>query len=139
MAGEELQELWGGKVERSADGAAFTRVGKVIGVKVPEVSFDPKQVTSLDTPDRVHEYRKGFGDPGEFSVTCQYTSDGYDAAMDDQARAATFYRVTLENGDTFEMKVLASATPPEPGELDDTLEFSIKGKVSGAVEFTPGA
>ncbi len=135
MPSTELQELWGGKVERSVDGVTFTRVARVIGVKVPEVTFEKKKTTSLDSAARVNEYRKGMGEPGEFSVTCYYDSVNYGLAADDAAAAHRFYRITLPAGDKFDFKALVQITPPETSELDGVLEYTIGGSVSGAVTF----
>lgn len=128
-------ELWDGTVERSADGVTFTAVAKVLGVKVPQVSFEKKRTTTLDNNVKVHTYKKGFGEPGDFSVTCQYDIAGYTAALADHGRASTFYRVTMSDGSQFECEVLAQVTPPEPTELDGVLEFAIGGPVSGSVDW----
>ena len=139
MSGET--ELWGGSVERSTDGTTFTDVAKVKGIVLPTLSKSKRQITSLDSPTRVHEYKEGFGDPGQLEIRCIYTRDGYQAALGDQARTdSTFYRITLENGDAFIVEgvsVVVEVTGLD--ELDAIAEFALRMETSGSMQFTAGA
>lgn len=139
MSGET--ELWGGSVERSTDGTTFTDVAKVKGIVLPTLSKSKRQITSLDSPTRVHEYKEGFGDPGQLEIRCIYTRDGYQAALTDQSRAdSTFYRITLENGDAFIVEgvsVVVEVTGLD--ELDAIAEFALRMETSGSMQFTAGA
>lgn len=133
------QEFFGGSIERSVDGVAFTAVALVRGVKVPEMSVDMQDITTNDNASRVKTYRPKFADPGELSITCKSNDAGLAAAYADQARtlagSATHYRVTLPSGARWDFETFPTVTPPEWSEVDDELQFTIKGKCSGEIEF----
>nr|WP_321509480.1 phage tail tube protein [uncultured Celeribacter sp.] len=141
MSGDK--EFWGGAVSRSPDGVTFTEIRGVKGVKVPELSFDMKTRKSLDSPDRTVRKRVGWADPGEFEIVIYDDEGDIDAAYADQDRtlsgASTFYRIAFATGKAWEFEAFPTVTPPAPGEVDDDLEFTIKGAVSGLPEFTAAA
>lgn len=141
MAGDK--ELWGGTVSRSPDGATFTEIRGVKGVKIPELSIDMKDRKSLDSPDRVVRKRPGWADPGEFEITVYDDEGDIDEAMADQARtlsgSSTFYQIEFASGKKWVFEAFPLVTPPAPGEVDEDLEFTIKGSVSGLPEFTAAA
>lgn len=139
MSGET--ELWGGTVERSTDGTTFTDVVRVKGIVLPTLSKSKRQITSLDSPTRVHEYKEGFGDPGQLEIRCIYTRDGYQAALADQARTdSTFYRITLENGDAFTIEGVAVVVETTGlDDLDNIAEFALRMETSGSVGFVAGS
>lgn len=136
MAGET--ELYGGTVERSADGLTFTPVALVTGVSVPTLTRATRQRTTLDSPSKIHEYGEGFADPGDLSISCLYSSAGFAAAKEDEGRAGgTYYRITLENGDIFDCLVITPVV--EVGgidQIDSDATLTISGKTSGETEFT---
>lgn len=138
MAGDK--EFFGGEVSRSVDGITFTKIDGVKGVKVPDISLDMKTRKSLDSPERVLRKRPGFADPGDFEITVYNDEGNLDAAYSDQTRtlsgASTFYRVAFGSGTKWEFESYPTVTAPAPGEVDDDLEFTIKGAVSGLPEFT---
>lgn len=139
MAGET--ELYGGTVARSADGVSYTPVAKVTGVSVPTLSKSTRQRTTLDSPSKIHEYGEGFADTGDLSISCLYTSAGFAAAKEDEARAGgTYYRITLENGDAFDCLVITPVVEVAGlDQLDSDATFTISGKTSGETEFTASA
>lgn len=138
MPGET--ELWGGSVERSADGLTYTSVAMVTGVSVPTLTKNTRQRTTLDSPSKIHEYGEGFAEPGDLSISCIYSSAGFTAAKEDEARAGgTYYRITLANGDAFDCHMITPVV--ETGGLDSLdadATFTISGKTSGETEFTAG-
>ncbi|PJE26813.1 hypothetical protein SAMN06297129_2983 [Pseudooceanicola antarcticus] len=139
MPGET--ELFGGSVERSEDGVTFTPVAKVTGVSVPTLTKNTRQRTTLDSPSKIHEYGEGFAEPGDLSISCLYDRAGFVAAKADEARAGgTFYRITLENGDTFDCLMITPVVEVSGlDQLDADATFTISGKTTGETEFTAGA
>ena len=135
MSGET--ELWGGTVERSADGVSWTPVAKVIGVGLPKLTKNMRQVTNLDTPSRVHEYREGFADTGDLTIRAFYTEAGYVAAKTDEAAAAgTHYRVTPANGESFTFLCFPTVQITDTDAVDTEWKIEITGKTTGEEEFT---
>ncbi|MGI3166003.1 hypothetical protein [Pseudooceanicola sp. 200-1SW] len=139
MAGED--ELWGGSVERSADGVTYTPIAMVTGVTVPTLTKNTRQRTTLDSPAKIHEYGEGFAEPGDLSISCLYTEAGYVAAKADEARAGgTYYRIILAGGGSWDCHMITPVV--ETGgldQLDSDATFTISGKTSGETEFTPAA
>jgi hypothetical protein len=134
------RELFGGKVEFSTDGVSYTRVPAVKGVKVPELALETKKRNSLDNTSRINTYRAGWADPGEFSISCWADDGDLEQAYTLQARSVaqgvkTSFRITLESGSTWDFECFPMVTPPDAGDVESDLEFSIKGKVSGEIEF----
>ncbi|EBA11793.1 phage tail tube protein [Roseobacter sp. CCS2] len=128
---------WGGTLERSTDGIAYTAVPRVRGLVLPKVTTEYQDVTSLDSPERFREYIKGLKDIGEVSVVCGYTRAGFQAwALDEARDAATFYRGTLANGDIFEYRAFPSITPnADDAASPVTIEATMRG--TGPIDFTP--
>jgi|TARA_R110000737_G_scaffold210648_2_gene228297 hypothetical protein len=139
MSGET--ELWGGKVERSPDGLTYSRVAKVTGVSVPTLTKNTRQRTTLDSPAKIHEYGEGFAEPGDLSISCLYTSEGFAAAKEDEARAGgTYYRITLASGDAFDCRMITPVVEVAGlDQLDADATFTLSGKTSGETEFTAAA
>ncbi len=140
MAGTDIAELWGGSLERSYDQLTWSRVALVKSITPPEISKNYRDRTTLDTVGRVKEYGAGFADPGDLSIDCLYTSEGYQAALADQAADFVWYRATLSNGDVFLFKSSVTVSPSDLDvQGDSDASFTISGRTSGEAEFTPGA
>lgn len=130
---------WGGTLERSPDGIAYTEVPRVRGLVLPKVTTEYQDVTSLDSPERFREYIKGLKDIGEVSIVCGYTREGYQAwAADEASDDPVYYRGTLANGDIFEFQAFASITPnADDAGAPVTIEITLRG--TGPIDFTAGA
>jgi len=141
MAGDK--EFFGGSVRRSPDGVTWTEIRGVKGVKVPDLSIDMKTRKSLDSPERVIRKRAGWADPGEFEIVVYDDEGDIAAAYADQTRtlsgASTFYQIEFASGKMWEFEAFPLVTPPAPGEVDEDIEFTLKGAVSGLPEFTAAA
>lgn len=133
MALNDIAELWSGTVERSPDGITYSAVEKVTAVKVPELTKEMKDQTTLDSPGRVRQHAVSFLAPGTFSISCLYTEAGANAAYADEARTAgTYYRITLSNGDAFTFVAHTTVDIPEMNITDDAM-ITLSGQVAGVV------
>ncbi|WP_108263291.1 phage tail protein [Mangrovicoccus ximenensis] len=134
---DDTAELWGGTVERSADGTngSWTPVAKVTAVTVPPVTKTFRDRTSMDSPDKVREYGTGFSDTGDVTIRQFYSSAAYAVAREDEARdGGTYYRIALDDGSVFTLLAIVTAEL-EGLELDADAMITISGKVSGIIGF----
>ncbi|WP_172332497.1 phage tail tube protein [Mangrovicoccus sp. HB161399] len=135
----DFAELWGGTVERSADGTVWSDVEKVTGVTVPAITKTFRDRTSMDTASKVREYGGGFADTGEASITAFFTAAGFAKAKEDEDRAdGTYYRVTLDDGSAFTFLAIVTASL-DSLEMDADAMITISGKVSGEIAYTAAA
>ena len=136
--------VWGGKVERSTNGTTYTEIPEARGLVVPSPTTDYQDVTSLDSPNRTREFVKGLIDPGEITLNCNYTTDGYvQQAADQAASGAIYYRVTMPpldaqtTGDVFTFR----GFPTPAIQADDVgapISMTVTVRITGAVTFTEG-
>ncbi|MBE3637465.1 phage tail protein [Mangrovicoccus algicola] len=136
---DDYAELWGGTVERSADGTVWTPLARVTAVTVPPVTKNFRDRTSMDSPAKVREYGSGFADTGDVTIRQFYSSSAMTAARADEARdAGTHYRIELSDGSVFTLLALVTAEL-EGLETDADAMITISGKVSGMIGFAEGA
>lgn len=136
---------WGGRVERSLNGTAYTTIPEAKGLAVPQTTTEYQDVTSLDSEGGFREFVRGLKDAGEVTVPCNYTTLGWEQQIADQgAPAAIFYRVTMPAlhtqtaGDVFTFR----AFPTPSLQADDVgapIGMSIVMKITGAVTWVKGA
>lgn len=138
---------WGGKVERSLTGAAnsYTSIPEARGLAVPQPTTEFQDVTNLDSDNRTREFVKGLIDPGEITLAANYTSNGWEQQVADQAAAdAVFYRVTMPRlgtqtaGDVFTFR----GFPTPSIQADDAgapIGMTITIRITGPVTFVKGA
>lgn len=134
----EYAELWDGKVERSRDGGqTFYKIADVKSVEPPTTSKSQRDRTTLDSPNKTRQYGQGFKDTGDFSMTCLYSGDGYEEALQDENSKSLQYRITLSNKDVFQFPVDATVSVTDlTVESDTDAMMTIQGKVLGEVTFT---
>ena len=143
----EATIAWGGKVERSATGAAgsYTNIPEARGLAVPSTTTEYQDVTSLDSENGFREFVKGLKDAGEITLPCNYTPLGWEQQIADQAAAdAIFYRVTMPKapgqtaGDVFTFRAF-----PTPALVADDVgaptTMNITMRITGAVNWVKGA
>ena len=138
---------WGGRVERSVTGAggSFTSIPEARGLAVPQPTTEFQDVTNLDSDNRTREFVKGLIDPGEITLAANYTSNGWEQQVADQARAdAIFYRVTMPTlaaqtaGDVFTFR--GFPTPSiQADDVGTPISMSITIRITGPVTFVKGA
>lgn len=136
---------WGGKVERSINGTTYTSIPEARGLVTPSPTTEYQDVTSLDSPNRTREFVKGLIDPGEITLPCNYTSDGYEQQVADQAAAeAIYYRVTMPAlagqtaGDVFTFRGFVTVAI-EANDVGAPIAMTLTIKITGAVSWTKGA
>jgi len=136
---------YGGTVERSTDNSTFTEIPEVKGIAVPTITTEYPEVTSLDSADGFREYIKGLKDPGEITLTCNYTAAGMTQQLSDQnASEAIYYRVTLRaapsqsTGDVYTFRGFPTPTPVDNG-IGEPMDMSIQIRITGNVTRTAGS
>lgn len=135
---------WGGKVERSLEGTTYTSIPEAKGLVTPSPTTEYQDVTSLDSLNRTREFVKGLIDPGEISLSCNYTSLGYEQQIADQAEDdAIFYRVTMPPlngqvaGDVFTFR--GFPTPAiESDDVGAPIGMAVTVRITGAVTWVKG-
>lgn len=136
---------YGGKVERSLDGTTWTSIPEVKGIAVPQIKQDYVDVTSLDSPNGFREYIKGLKDAGEITLSCGYTTAGFDMLLQDQvANQAIHYRIkmALAPGQTVQDQFLFLGYPSptlKSGGPGDVVDIDLQLRITGNVTFTPGS
>jgi hypothetical protein len=136
---------YGGSVERSLTGTSgWVRIPEVKGIAVPTITTEYPEVTSLDSANGFREYIAGLKDPGEISLTCGYTAEGFEQQLADAAElGAIYYRVTLRTapgqatGDRFEFRGFPTPTPVDNG-IGEPMDMTIALRITGSVTWTKG-
>lgn len=130
---------YGATVDRSADGITFAVIPEVTNIPLPEEQQDYVEVTSLDSPNGYREYLKGLKDLGEITMEANYTRAGWQQQKTDEAaQAATYYRITLSNGDKFEFQGFPKVSLAD-GDIAGKVPMTITIRGTGDVTFTAGA
>lgn len=135
---------YGGGTKRSADGVAFIPIPEALGIAIPVVETEFKDVTNMDSPGGFREFIPGLKDAGVVTVPCGYTSAGYEQALTDQNSGVPIhYETTLKaavgqaTGDKFTYSGFPTVKV-ETGALDDPIKMSVDIRVTGNVVFAAG-
>lgn len=134
-----------GTVERSSDGGTtWTDIPEAKGIAIPTVEKEYKDVTSLASGG-FREYKPGLKDAGVITVPCNYTPDGYEAMLADEATGdVIMYRATLDPapsqsaGDVFTFAGFPTPKVDNPS-VGDEVMMNLEIRTSGTVTWTKGA
>lgn len=136
---------YGGTMERSVDGTAWVAIPEALGIQVPTVETEYKDITSLDSPGGFREWLPGLKDGGVITVPAGYTADGYQQQVTDNlSQDPIYYRATLKpqpsqtTGDIFVFRGFPTAEVV-PNDLGDPIKMNIKIRTTGALTWTAGA
>lgn len=114
-------------------------------VGIPELSPDYRDRTSLDSPGRFKEYGVGLTDVSEVTLSCFYSAELYEKALQfKNSEVPVYIRVKLPpvagvqtTGDTFVYTALVNPSVPSVDQ-DGDLMTDIKLRTTGAVVWTKG-
>lgn len=134
-------------VEWSADDvdANYEIVTGCKTVGIPEETPEYRDRTSLDSPGRSREYGVGLTETSELTLSCFYSPDLYEKALQfKQAGQPVYFRVSLPpvegqqtSGDVFKYRAFVSPAIPEADHEGD-LMCDIKLRPTGVIEWTKG-
>lgn len=122
-------------------GSTFTALAEVTEMTLPETSRDSVDFTHFGSPDLHREFKPGWSDAGEASVTYNLVpglADDAVIATHLGSRAVEAWRFQFPNGAKLDFKAFATrhgrATP-----IDDKMTGSATWKVTGKPALTPAA
>lgn len=127
----------------SAAGATpkvWDEVGEAISVSPPNPTKGFVDVTHLKSPGNAREFKPGKIDPGEVTVTFNYTKtlraklDAIFAMTDLQE-----FQIEYPDGATETFFGVATGKPTEGGEVEGKLTMQLPIKISGLPEYVAGA
>lgn len=134
---------FGGSVEVSSDGSAYTEIPECRGIPVPTKTQEYPEVTSLDSTNGYREFIAGLKDPGELSFEANYTEAGM-TLIEGLDGVLAYVRVTFpqqpsqtSSGDVFTFRAFLTATP-QANDVGAPVTMTIQARVSGARTFTAG-
>jgi hypothetical protein len=138
-----------GAVFAMGDGATpeiFTDLAEVFEATLPEETIDSIEVTHFGSPDQTREFIPGLRDPGEISITANFTEAGYAAlkaaAAARKTRNYKFTMPLLGEQTTKGSTLTVTAFPTSVGSsdpMDGKRTVSAKFKLSGQPTYVAGA
>lgn len=118
--------------------AVYAQIGEGFQVQPPQPTRETVDVTHLTSPDATREFRGTLRDPGEASVSLNWTEAAY------MKVAELFYeedpqhfRIGYKGGATEDFVGIVTGMPSDPIEVDGVHRFSMPIKVTGKPVFTP--
>lgn len=116
----------------------YTVISEVLDVTIEETITETK-VTHLTSPNRTHEYKPGFIEPGTATFTANYVpgaSGNYNVLVGLRGTAGVFWKITDPDGGVSDFQGhisrVAKRTPD-----DDRITVEASIKLAGNVAYTP--
>lgn len=123
---------YGGSIEYSDDGAAYTAIPQVVDIECPDWEIPEDKVSSNDGPV-THEFLPKMIEPGSLKFNVIFTSTIYAQLMSIQ-RVMKTWRVTDPDGSTFiQNGFIKSAPKKQP--MDSHDEIAVVVKLSGTCTY----
>jgi predicted secreted protein len=117
---------------------AFTAVAEVTNIAGPTMSRDAVEVTSLDSTGGYREYKPGFRDPGELTLTMNFTLATWnDFLVDFETDDTVNYQIVFSdsNNTTFDVAAFVTALPVAIP-TDDRVTADVTLKITGPLTVT---